>query len=48
MLFSYGRGRQRIDGNKKCMQIDGDFDCHGNAVVLRGVYHQMEHIWGFT
>ena len=33
MLFSYGSGQQRIDGNKKCRQIDGNFDCHGNAAA---------------
>jgi hypothetical protein len=26
-------GQQRIDGNKKCRQIDGNFYCHGNAAA---------------
>jgi len=48
MLFSYGCGRQRIDGNKKCRRFDGNFDCHGNAAVQREVYRLMKHILGFT
>jgi hypothetical protein len=48
MLFSYGSGQQQIDGNKKCRQIDGNFDCHGNAAVRRGAHRPMEHIRGFT
>jgi len=48
MLFSYGSGQQRIDGNKKCRQIDGNFDCHGNTAVHRGAHRPMEHIRGFT
>jgi hypothetical protein len=48
MLFSYGSGQQRIDGNKKCRQIDGNFNCHGNAAVRLGVHCPMEHIRGFT
>ena len=48
MLFSYGSGRQQIDGNKKCRRIDGNFDCHGDAAVRRGAHRPMEHIQGFT
>jgi hypothetical protein len=48
MLFSFGSGRQQIDRNKKCRQLDGNFDCHGNAAVRCGVYRPMEHIRGFT
>jgi hypothetical protein len=48
MLFSYGSGQQRIDGNKTCRRIDGNFDCHGNAAVQRGAHLPMEHIQGFT
>jgi hypothetical protein len=48
MLFSYGSGRQRINGNQKCRRIDGNFDCHGNAAVRRGAHRPMEHIHGFT
>jgi hypothetical protein len=47
MLFSYGSGRQRIDSNKKCRQIDGDFDGHGDAAVQRGTHRPIEHIQGF-
>jgi hypothetical protein len=48
LLFSYGSGRQRIDGNKKWRRINGNFDCHGNAAIRRGVHHPTEHIHGFT
>jgi hypothetical protein len=48
MLFSYVSGKQRIDDNKKCRQIAGDFDCHGNAAVQRGAHCQIEHVQGFT
>ena len=48
MLLSYGSGRQRIGGNKKCRLIDGNFDCHGDAAVHRGAHHLMKHIQGFT
>jgi hypothetical protein len=48
MLFSYGSGRQQINGNKKCRQINGNFDCHGDAAVRRGAYRPMDHIRGFT
>ena len=48
MLFSYGSGRQQIDGNKKCRQIDGNFDCNGNAAVQRRAHCPMKHIQGFT
>jgi hypothetical protein len=47
MLFSYGSGRQRIDSNKKCRQIDGDFDGHGDAAVRRGTHRPIEHFQGF-
>jgi hypothetical protein len=33
---------------KKIRQIDGNFDCHGDAAVRRGAYRPMEHIEGFT
>ena len=48
MLFSYGSGWQEIDGNKKCRQISGNFDCHGDAAVQHGVHRPIEHIQGFT
>ena len=31
MLFIYGSGQQQINGNKKCRQINGNFDCHGDG-----------------
>ena len=42
MLFSYGSGRQRMEGNNKCRQIDGYFVCNGNAAVGRGAHRPME------
>jgi hypothetical protein len=33
MFFNYGSGRQRIDDNKKCRRIAGNFDCHADAAV---------------
>ncbi len=48
MLFSYGSGRKRIDGNKKCRLIDGDFDCHDDAAVQRGAHYSIEQVQGFT
>ena len=48
MLFSYGSGWQQIDSNTKCRWIDGNFDCHGDAVVRRGAHRPMDHIRGFT
>ena len=48
MLFSYGSGQQRINGNQKNWQIDGNYDIHGNAVVQRGAHRLIEHIRGFT
>jgi hypothetical protein len=48
MFFSYGSGRKLIYGNKKCRQIDVDFNCHDNAAVRRGAHRPIEHIQGFT
>jgi hypothetical protein len=48
MLFSYVSGGQRIDGNKTCRRINGNFDCHGDAAVRREAHRPMEHIQGFT
>jgi hypothetical protein len=48
MLFSYGSGQQRIDSNKKSRQINGNFDCHGDAAVRRGVHLLIEHFQAFT
>ncbi len=48
MLFSYGSGRQQIDGNKKCRHIAGNFGCNGDAEVRRGAHRPIEHIQGFV
>jgi hypothetical protein len=48
MLFSYGSGEKRIDGNTKCRRIDGYFYCHGNAAVRCGADIPIEHVQGFT
>ena len=48
MLFSYGSGQQQMDGNKKCRQIAGSFDCQVNEAVQRGAHLPMEHIQGIT
>ena len=40
--------KQRIDDNKKCRQIAGNFDCYPGAAVQCGVHCPMEHIQGFT
>ncbi len=48
MLFSYGSGRKRIDGNKKCRRIDGNFYCHGDAAARREAHRLIEHVQGFT
>ncbi len=43
-----GCGQQRNQRDKKCRQIDYDFDGHGDAAVQRGAHRPMEHIQGFT
>ena len=48
MLFSHGSGQQRIDDNKKCRRIAGDFDGHGDAAVRCEVHRPIKHIQGFT
>jgi len=45
LAFGCGQQRQR---DKKCSQIDDDFDGHGDAAVRRGAHRPMEHIQGFT
>jgi len=46
--LAYGCGQQRNRRDKKCRQIDDDFDGHGDAAVQRGAHRPMEHIQGFT
>jgi hypothetical protein len=48
MLFSYGSGQQRNRRDKKCRQINDNFDSHGDASVRRGSHHPIKHIQGFT
>ncbi len=46
--LEYGCGQQQNWRDKKCRQIDDDFDGHGNAAVQRRAHRPMEHIQGFT
>jgi len=46
--LAYGCGQQRNRRDKKCRQIDDDFDSHGDAAVRRGAHRPMDHIQGFT
>jgi len=48
MLFCYRYGQQQIGDYKKCRQITGDFDCHGDASVRRGAHRPIEHAQGFA
>ena len=41
-------GNNQSANNKKCRRIAGDFDCHADAAVRRGVHLPIEHIQGFT
>jgi hypothetical protein len=36
------------DYDKKCRQLSGHLDDHGDAAVQFGAHHPMEHIPGFT
>ena len=47
--LAYGCGQQRNRRDKKCRQIDDNFDGHaGDAAVRHGAHRPMEHIQGFT
>ena len=46
--FAHSCGQQRNRRDKKCRQIDNNFDGHSNAAVLRGAHRPMERIQGFT
>jgi hypothetical protein len=37
----------KINDEKKCRQIAGNFDCHADAAVQRGAHCPMERISGF-
>ena len=46
--WAYGCGQQQNRQDKKCRQIDDDFNGHGSAPVRRGAHCPMEHIQGFS
>jgi len=46
--LAYGYGKQRIDSNKKCRRIPGNFYGHGDAAVRREAHRPMDHNQGFT
>jgi len=46
--LAYGCGQQQNRRDKKCRQIDDDFDDQAYAAVRRGVHRLMKHIQGFT
>jgi hypothetical protein len=46
--LAYGCDQQRNRRDKKCRQIDDNFDGHGDAAVQRWAHRPMEHIQGFT
>jgi hypothetical protein len=46
--LAYDFAQQRNRRDKKCRQIDDNFDGHDDAAVQRWVHRPMEHIQGFT
>jgi hypothetical protein len=48
MVFSSWLWPKRIDGNKKCRQIAGNVDGHGDAAVQCGAHRPMELIQEFS
>ncbi len=46
--LAYGCGQQRNRRDKKCRQIDNNFDGHGDSAVQHRAHRPMEHIQGFT
>ncbi len=40
-------GDNKIDDNKKCRQIDDDFDCHAAGGIRCNAHHPKERIRGF-
>ena len=40
-------GTNKINDDKKCRLISGDFDHHADVVVQCGAYCPIEHILGF-
>ncbi len=43
-----GNNDNEIGDDKTWRQNAGNFDCHGNAAVQRGVHRPIEHVQGFT
>jgi hypothetical protein len=41
-------GDNKIDDAKRCREIAGNFDHHGDALVQSGAHCLMKHIKGFT
>ena len=46
--LAYGCGQQQNRRDKKCRQIDDNFDGHGDAAVGLRAHRPMEHIQGIT
>jgi hypothetical protein len=46
--LAYGCGQQRNRRDKKCRQLNDNFDSHGDAAVRRGAHRPIKHIQGFT
>ena len=46
--LAYGCRQQRNRRDKKCRQINDNFDSHGDAAVRRGAHRPIKHIQGFT
>ncbi len=40
-------GNNRIKDNKKCREINNDFDCHAAGAIQRDEHRLMERIRGF-
>jgi hypothetical protein len=48
VFFINGSSQQRNRRNKKCRQIDDDFDNHADAAMRCGAHCPMKHNQGFT
>jgi hypothetical protein len=46
--IAYSCGQQRNQRDKKCRQINDDFNNHADAAVQCGVHRPMKHNQGFT
>jgi hypothetical protein len=47
-LLAMLMGDNKINDEKKCRKIAGNFDHHGDVMVQSRVHHPIEHINGFT